>query len=212
MYKHFIFDIDGTLIDTEKTGVQSLIDTVKDLMGVDMPYDEAYGFFGIPSAKVGWVLNYKDPNEFGKVWEQNFIRLSYLIKPFEGVDEVLAGVKAAGCTIGCVTSRNRFEFNKDMHLKKLLHYFDETICAEDSLKHKPDPEPALVFMKRIEELKGQPVIPSECIFIGDTMHDYQCAHGAGCDFALADWRGRGLQDIPAEHHFQNTYEILSLLK
>ncbi|MCQ2178466.1 MAG: HAD family hydrolase [Bacteroidales bacterium] len=212
MYRNFIFDIDGTLIDTEKTGVLSLIGTVRELMGFEMPYEEAYSYFGIPSSRVGHILKYRDPDEFGEIWEQNFIRLSYLIKPFDGVAEVLAAVKEAGCRIGCVTSRNRFEFNKDIHLRKLLHYFDATVCVEDSVRHKPDPEPAFVFMKRISSLTGNEVLPSDCVFIGDTLHDCQCAHGAGCDFALADWFGRGLQGIPAEYHFRKTEEILTLLK
>ena len=46
-YDNIIFDIDGTLIDTEKTGVLSLIQTVRELLGREMPYDEAYSYFGI---------------------------------------------------------------------------------------------------------------------------------------------------------------------
>ena len=32
-YKYCIFDIDGTIVDTETTGIRSLISTVRDLMG-----------------------------------------------------------------------------------------------------------------------------------------------------------------------------------
>ncbi len=37
MYKLAVFDIDGTLIDTEKTGVESLVVTIKELLGMDIP-------------------------------------------------------------------------------------------------------------------------------------------------------------------------------
>ena len=57
MKKSFIFDIDGTLIDTERTGVESLILTVKELMDMDMPYEEAYGYFGFPSGRVPYMLD-----------------------------------------------------------------------------------------------------------------------------------------------------------
>ena len=52
MYKLAVFDIDGTLIDTERTGVESLVMTIRELLGKDIPYEEAYKAFGIPSSKV----------------------------------------------------------------------------------------------------------------------------------------------------------------
>lgn len=204
-YKYFIFDIDGTLIDTERTGVLSLVDTVKELLGKEMTYDEGYCFFGHPSSKVGDMLGYDGPDNFGEVWEKNFIRLSYLIKPFDGIDHVLSEIKKSGRCIGTVTSRNRFEFNKDIHLARILHYFDHSICAEDSLRHKPFPDPVLKYMS----LSG--ASPAECIYIGDTGQDSSCAHSCGCDFALADWSGRGIRDIEAEYHFEKPEEICTLL-
>lgn len=208
MYRHIVFDIDGTLIDTEKTGVLSLIDTVKDLMGQDLPYSEAYKFFGIPSSKVGDILGYRGTEDFGEVWEQNFIRLSDMIRPFDGVAEMLAAIKAAGRGTGCVTSRNRFEFNKDIHLAKLLPFLDHTVCAEDTVLHKPNPDPLLKYISLAEEALGSRIDPSECVYIGDTMHDYQCAASAGVDFALADWSHRGLQGIPARYHLTEVKDIL----
>lgn len=212
MYRHFIFDIDGTLIDTEKTGVLSLIKTVKELMDVDMPYEQAYKFFGVPSGGVGAVLGYHEPAYFSHCWEQNFIALSDMIQPFEGVGQMLAAVKAARRTIGCVTSRNLFEFNKDIHFQKLLHYFDCCITAEDSTTHKPEPGPILAFLDKVGATLGEKIDPRECIYIGDTISDEGCAHGAGCDFALVDWRSRGQGSIPAEYYFTRMSQILDLLK
>ena len=211
MYKHFVFDIDGTLIDTERTGVLSLIKTVEELIGATMPYEEAYGYFGIPSAKVAPMLGYANAERFGARWEENFVEISHLMKAFDGVEEVLAAVKSAGRTTGCVTSRSRYEFDKDIHMQRLVKYFDHIVCAEDSEGHKPSPEPMYAYFRKASANSSAAVDPSECIYIGDTLHDCQCAAGAGCDFALADWQGRGLQGIPARYHLTSVQQILDLL-
>ena len=49
------------------------------------------------------------------------------------------------------------------------------------------------------------------LFIGDTMHDWRCGHDAGCDFALADWRKRGMQDIPADYRFESAGELRKIV-
>lgn len=204
-FKNIIFDIDGTLVDTERTGVYSLIQTVKELMGRDMSYEEAYSNFGIPSGKVGALLGYPDTAHFGDVWEKHFVELEYLIKAFPGVEEMLCKLSESGLRIGCVTSRNRFEFEKDEELKPLAEYFEVEICAEDTAKHKPDPEPALEFLRRTG------ASAEDTIFVGDTMHDFQCAHGAGIAFLLADWHSRGMQSIPADYIARNAEEMLEIL-
>ena len=204
-YDNIIFDIDGTLIDTEKTGVLSLIQTVRELLGREMPYDEAYSYFGIPSGNVAPLLGYAPADYFAEVWEEHFVELMHLTKAFPQVDELLRRLSEAGCRIGCVTSRNRYEFEKDVELKPLLKYFDVEICVEDTVRHKPDPEPALEFLRRAG------ATAQNTIFIWDTLHDCQCAHGAGIPFLLADWRSRGMQGIPAEFRAQNALQMLDVI-
>lgn len=211
MYKVAIFDIDGTLIDTERTGVLSLVQTIQELMGFEMPYDQAYKYFGIPSKSVAGALGYTGSHEdFSERWEDNFVALSYLITPFEGIAELLAKVKSAGIMTGIVTSRNRMEFEKDMSLAAMLGHFDHIICAEDAPRPKPYPDPILRCLELCSQTSGQVLAPADCIYLGDTEHDWRCADAAGCDFALADWKQRGWQGIPAKYRFTDAAGAMAI--
>ena len=203
-YNHLIFYIDGTLLDTEKTGVLSLQRTVKELMGKDMTYDELYPYFGIPTFVVAQQMDVEDKELAAHLWEKNFQELMYLIVPFEGVHEMLPRLREMEFKLGVVTSRSRFEFNFDPHLKQWKDLFDTIITSDDSLRHKPFPDPLLAYMSR------SGATTDECIYFGDTEYDFECARAAGIDFALADWRNRGFQGIPAQYRFSSVEEILKI--
>ena len=211
MYKLIVFDIDGTLIDTERTGVESLVKTVRELVGREISYEEAYKAFGIPSIKVASLYGYDDAVGFGDRWEENFIELSHHIAPFPEVMPVLQRIHATGVETGVVTSRSHFEFEYDRFLHEMVPYLGHIVCAEDTPHHKPHPEPLLKCIADAAEALGAPIRPEEVLFLGDTEHDYACARDAGCDFALADWKGRGWQGIPARFKFCDAKEMEDIL-
>ena len=205
-YTDFVFDIDGTLLDTERTGVLSLMQTIRELTGREVSYDEAYNFFGIPSAKASATLGYSNKDRFAEVWEVHFQELMYLVTPFPGVEETLDALKERGVRTGVVTSRSQFELEYDPHLAQLLPRFDAVVCAADSVRHKPFPDPMLAYFAKTGAKAAT------TLYIGDTMHDYQCGHAAGCDFALADWKNRGMQGIPANYYFCDAEGLRSLIR
>ena len=205
-YTDFVFDIDGTLLDTERTGVLSLVRTIRELTGREVSYEEAYGFFGVPSFKASATLGYADKDRFAQVWEEHFQELMHLVAPFPGVEEMLDALKAQGVRMGVVTSRSKFEIEYDPHLARLLPRFDVVVGSEDSLRHKPFPDPMLAYFAKTG------AEAATTLYIGDTMHDYQCGHAAGCDFALADWKTRGGQGIPADYCFSDTEGLRSLIR
>ena len=211
MYKLAVFDIDGTLIDTERTGVESLVVTIRELLGKEVPYEEAYKAFGIPSSKVAGLYGYEDAKRFGERWEENFIALSHHISPFPGALEALQRIKSTGMATGVVTSRNRMEFDYDQYLREMVPFLDHIVRSEDTVHHKPHPEPLLLCIEMASRALGEPVLPAEVLFFGDTDHDYSCARNAGCDFALADWKSRGWQDIPARYKFSSAAEMETIL-
>ena len=204
MYNHFIFDIDGTLIDTERTGLGSLGRTVKEFLGVDMDNETLFRYFGIPSIKAAEMLWSSDPARFLERWEEIYQDMVHLSAPFEGIETVLKSLSGKGITLGLVTSRSRYEFEKDDHLAAWLDMFACAICSEDTLRHKPDPDPILAYMEKTG------AVASECLYLGDTPHDAACAQGAGVDFALVDWNGRGI-DIPsARYKLTSPGQIISI--
>jgi len=207
MYKHFIFDIDGTIIDTESTATTSLHQTILDLMGVDVPLPELRRYFSMPSNKVGGELGYHDPKAFHDYWDEQWDVFKHVAGPFEGMPELVEKVHELGYSVGCVTSRSPFEIDYDEHLKPIMEHFDVVITSEDTSKHKPDPEPIRLWMKKLSEKTGEPVLPSDCIYLGDTMADCLCAQNAGVHFALADWCDYGLQGMNPEYHFKSPKEF-----
>lgn len=211
-YKHFIFDIDGTLVCTEKTAILSLQQTIHDLMGKDLSYEETYRFFGIPSHKVAGFLGYPDLELFAQTWESEFIARRNFMSMYPGVEAMLHELRRMGIHLGVVTSRSRFEVENDTLFKEISDCFEVVITSEDSAHHKPDPDPIYAYIAKASAFLGKEVRPQECIYLGDTMHDYGCSHSAGCDFALADWGGKGWQGIDADYHFTNAEGVLAIAR
>ena len=210
-YKLVIFDVDGTLMDTEATALGSLERTAQELLGRQISFEEAFYCYGRPSILAGEYLGAEDNEAFHKRWTELFIEMRYLIRPYPGCEEAVRKIKEAGMITGVVTSRNRFEMDYDDKFVGMRPYMDYIVTTEDTEKHKPHPEPALCCIERAEAACGMKFAKGEVLYLGDTPHDYHCAHDAGCDFALADWRLRGDQGLPVEYHFTNAAQMLDIV-
>jgi len=64
---------------------------------------------------------------------------------------------------------------------KLKEYFDAIVTADDTDKHKPDPEPVYIALRKLNA-KAE-----ESIMIGDTKFDILSAKRAGVKSVLVDW-------------------------
>lgn len=86
----------------------------------------------------------------------------------------------------------------------LTDCFGTTVLLEDTVRHKPDPDPLLHYMK----LTG--ARPEEVLFVGDSSGDMICAKAAGVVGALACW-GRYQSEIDTRYRVYRPGHLLDLL-
>jgi HAD superfamily hydrolase (TIGR01549 family) len=187
--KCIIFDVDGTLINTEQAILLSLQKTIKEETGRELSLDDLAFTFGIPGKVALEKLEVPDVDAAMARWVKNSYEFAGDVKVFSGIENALKDLGNKGITIGIVTSQARNELEEILKHFGIRDYFDLLVSASDTEKHKPDPEPLLTFLEKAG------IDAKNAFYIGDTIYDQQCASGAGVAFALALW---GTKDVNME--------------
>lgn len=205
MYDTVIFDVDGTLIDTEKAVIGSLQSMLRIDYGMEMDAAELSFVLGIPGAASLQRLGIGQTGPACDRWNERMKDFFDTIEVFEGIEEVMAAIQSRKLVQGIVTSKTREELLHDFAPFGLMKYLNFTVCADDTYNHKPDPEPLLKFLDLSCSNR------ETSLYIGDTVYDYECARAAGVDFGLALWGCKQPDRIPAKHLFQRPQDILHYL-
>lgn len=189
-YNTVIFDIDGTLIDSACAILYILQKTVYLTTGKRYTDSELQFALGLTSQEAVRRLVGDDCEEACKLGQKLYTEYTEQIPLFDGMAETLLALYKSGIKLGIVTSKTRKEFTRSFHYS-ISDCFKCCICADDTSCRKPDPAPLLACLKQLDSEK------SSCLYIGDSIYDYQCANHAGVDFGLALWGSREPDLIPA---------------
>ena len=202
-YKHILFDIDGTLIDTEEAILRSLQDTVREMLHKNIKKQELKFALGIPGSVTLCKLGMTDTERANERWNEHLLKYKSHIRLFDGIPELLDSLKMKGCKLGIVTSKTRNEYTADFAAPFALSgYFSTVICVEDAARPKPYPDPLLSYLNAARIHAG------DALYIGDTLYDCQCAQNAGMDFGLAVWGNAVTQGISADYIFKRPADVL----
>ena len=178
MQKAVLWDLDGTLVDSEEFHWLSWRDTMR-LEGIELTYDQFLKSFGQRNDRIlaGWLPG-ADParrHRIGDDKEAAYRRLveTHGLSPLPGAREWLVALHGAGWKQAIASSAPRANVAVMLHVLGLSGYLDAIVAAEDVTIGKPDPQ---VFLRAAETLA---VPPSRCIVVEDAAAGVEGARRGG---------------------------------
>lgn len=204
--RHFIFDIDGTLINTEKAIIKGLQELLLEEKGIRYAPEQLYFCLGIPGRQALLQLGIEEGvAEKLKRWDAFYNSHAADVSIYPDIPQVLENLRAKGIILGTITSKNQEEYDHDMIPLGLGAYFTISVTSSDTSEHKPSPGPMLYYLKKAG------ISPEQAVYIGDSTYDMQCAGSAGVTRALALWGCKNPESIAADVRLAEPLDILKLV-
>lgn len=191
-YQTLIFDMDGTLINSDPMIVEAfniLYDTYNN--GKRKTKEEIYKFSGPPIREtLANEFPHMDPdfmvNKFREISKPLYQSHVFL---FEKEKEVLEEFAKEEFTLAIMTNKKHSFTILALEVLDIKKYFDVIIAYDDVTNGKPDPEGILKVIELTSSKK------ESSIYIGDNVVDFMSAENAGIDCALVAF---GPRNIPSE--------------
>lgn len=179
-----LFDFDGTIMNTNDVVIQSWQHTFRMVEGRERAVESIVKTFGEPLFITMSKALPQIPVDEGVEIYRSFLREHYseMIYPFPGMVELIRDLKERGFKTGLVTSRVGETTVQGLSQFHMLEYLDCIVTCEDTDKHKPDPEPVRIALRKLSSS------PEESIMLGDSMFDILCARNAGVGSVLVSWQ------------------------
>lgn len=171
-----IFDCDGTLADTMPLHFIAWRDTLAK-HDLEFSEDRFYAMAGQPTTYIIEVLMKEqgkqgDANVISDEKEEAFLKVLPQVQPIEPVVEVARQFRESK-PMGVGSGSNRAVVEQVLKHIGLEDFFDAIVGAEDTEKHKPEPDVFLEVAKRIG------VQPAKCCVYEDADLGIESARRAG---------------------------------
>lgn len=203
-----LFDLDGTLINTNELIIESFKYTFKQY-GLNFTDEEIIQFNGPPLLETFQKIDQDRAEEMIRTYrEHNFYYHDEYVTAFPHVVDTIKTLHDQGFDLGIVSTKMRSGVDKGLESTGLRPYFPSIVTLDDVTNAKPDPEPVLMGM---EQLKGQ---RESTLMIGDNSHDIESGHNAGVQTAGVAWAQRGeafLQRYQPTYMLKDMRDLLNLV-
>ena len=191
MLQGVIFDIDGTLVDSNDAHAQSWVDTFAEA-GYDVPFGVVRPLIGMGADKLlPKTIGTRHDSEEGKKLikrRSEIFRKKYLpdLQPLDGSRALVQRVRSDGLKPIVATSAKDEELEGLLKAAKVADLMEERATSSDAKRSKPDPD---IVDAAIEE---SGVSSKNLVMIGDTPYDVEAA--ARADVRAIAFRSGGWTD------------------
>lgn len=207
-----VFDLDGTLIQSDKTIYHSALSALNEL---NIPYDFTETEFNsvighhFKDMFSSLRLGIKDLDEFINVYKSYYYKFIDLSVFYPNVIEVLETLKKQNYKIALLTTKMQDQADRILSHFEIDKYFDLIMGRRKDIGHKPSPEPLQIICN---ELKTK---PGNTIIVGDTDMDIQCGKNAGAFTCAVTFGYRNRDQLEKEepdYIIDNMENLLTILK
>lgn len=210
MIQTVLFDLDGTIVDTNELIVQSFLHSLEGetpepisreliIPNMGRPLVEQMEFFSGRKEVEALIKKYRT---------FNLAKHDELVQEFPNVRAVMAKLHENGIKIGIVTSKIRQTTLMGLKLCGLDPYVSTIVTVEDVKEAKPHPEGILAALAT---LGGK---PEEAVMVGDSHYDIEAAQNAGVIAVGVTWSWKGrsyLEEYKPDHLIDDMFDLLPIV-
>ena len=194
--KAVIFDMDGTLVDSIESLKYSM-NIVLEAEGLPSHRKESYydwvggGLVDLVKSAVGIEDISKSEldriyNNMLVVYNQNW---GYCLNAFPGIYELLDELTTLNIDLAINTNKEQSITNKVVELLFKAYDFKVIVGERHEFPRKPNPTGTNNILEKLKRL------PSDCIYVGDSVVDRDTASNSSIEFVGVNWGYGGLKDL-----------------
>ncbi|MEK4061840.1 MULTISPECIES: pyrophosphatase PpaX [Paenibacillus] len=210
MIECVLFDLDGTIVNTNELIIGSFMHALKENNLPSLTREQIIPHMG---TTLHQQLNAFSGLEDTSVLEKSYRSYNYahhdeLIGSFPRVNETMEELSRRGIRMGIVTTKIRPTTLKALEMFDLLKYMETIVTVTDVTQPKPHPEPVLTAIRNLD------VDPHHTLMVGDSIVDIQSAKAAGVPVAAVAWSLKGEETLRKYepdyiiHDMTDLYEIV----
>lgn len=190
-----IFDVDGTLVDSNDAHASAWIDVLREFGFTDVPFERIRRMIGMGGDKIlPDVTGIKEEDERGKKLldrrTEIFLK-NYLsgIRAFPCSRELVERIKRDGMLTLIASSANAKELTPLLRIAGVEDIMDGVASSSDAEESKPDPD---IIQAAVDKTHLR---ADQMIMLGDTPYDVEAAKRAGVPIVAVRCGGWNERDL-----------------